>query len=73
MHSNREKSEQFLETECFFNFFLGVSQEQLEFKLEKMIGIYKPEGKVRKICGKKYHCIPISVFHNSQCLKRFVL
>ena len=41
--SNRERSEQFLLTECFFNLFLEVfisnKLEQLEFKLEKIIGI----------------------------------
>ena len=42
--SNCERSEQFLVTECFFNLFLKVSHiynklEQLEFKLEKIIGI----------------------------------
>ena len=44
IYSNSEWSEQFLVTECFFNLFLEVSQicnrlEQLEFKLEKIIGI----------------------------------
>ena len=40
---NSDSSEQFLVTECFFNLFLEVSQikklEQLELKLEKIIGI----------------------------------
>ena len=44
IYSNSERSEQILVTECFFNFFLEVSQiynklEQLEFKLENNIGI----------------------------------
>ena len=43
----------FLVTECFFNLFLEVSHtyyksEQLEFKLEKIIGILKHAGTVRK-------------------------
>jgi hypothetical protein len=42
--SNSERSEQFLLTECFFNLILEVFSylnklEQLEFKLEKNIGI----------------------------------
>ena len=45
-----ERSEQCLVTECFFNLFLEVSHklEQLEFKLEKIIGIQKHAGQVRK-------------------------
>ena len=45
IYSNRERSEQFLVTKCFFNFVPGgfsyVSNKlkQLEFKLEKIIGI----------------------------------
>ena len=38
--------EQFLVTECFSNLF---QLDQLKFKLEKNIGIYKYAGKVRKI------------------------
>ena len=41
--SNSERSEQFVVTECFLNLFLEVFRsnklEQLEFKLEKIIGI----------------------------------
>ena len=39
-----------LVTECFFNLFLEVYDilEQLEFKLEKNIGIQKHAGKDRK-------------------------
>ena len=49
-----ERSEQFLVTECFLNLFLEVSQtgfnelEQLDFQLQKIIGIKKSTGKVRK-------------------------
>ena len=40
IYSNSERSEQFLVTECFFNLFLRSNKlEQLEFKLEKIIGI----------------------------------
>ena len=43
IYSNSERSEQFLVTECFFNLFLEFLRsnklEQLEFKLEKIIGI----------------------------------
>ena len=43
IYSNSESSEHFLVcTECFFDLFLEVSKiylEQLEFKLEKNIGI----------------------------------
>jgi hypothetical protein len=42
-YSNSERSEQILVTVCLFNLFLEVSHinklEQLEFKLEKIIGI----------------------------------
>ena len=52
IYSNSERSEQFLVTECFFNLFLEVfipnKLEQLEFILEKIIGIQKHAGKVRK-------------------------
>ena len=39
-----------LVTECFFNLFLEVSQTkyELEFKFEKIVGIYKDAGKIRK-------------------------
>ena len=44
IHSNSERSKQFLVTEYFFSLFLEVSHtlnklEQVEFKLEKIIGI----------------------------------
>ena len=43
IYSNSERSEQFMVTDCFLNLFLEVSHtnklEQLEFKLEKIIGI----------------------------------
>ena len=44
IYSNSERSEQFLVKECLFKMFLVISQlpnklEQLEFKLEKIIGI----------------------------------
>ena len=53
IYSNSERSEQFLATECFFNFcpwkfIISNKLEQLEFKLEKIIGIVKHTGKVRK-------------------------
>ena len=40
-YSNRERSEQFLVTECFLNYYLTMSTklEQLECKLEQNIGI----------------------------------
>ena len=45
-------SDQFLEKECFFNLFLrSLSSnilEQLELKLQKIIGIQKFAGKVTK-------------------------
>ena len=50
--SKNKMSEQFLVTKCFFKLFLEVLRsnklEQLKFKLEKNIGIYKHAGKVRK-------------------------
>ena len=43
IYSNSERAEQFLKQNAFSNLFLEVSQtnkiEQLEFKLEKIIGI----------------------------------
>ena len=51
IYSNSERSEQFLVTECFFYLFLFLvfnKLEQLGFKLEKIIGILKHTGKVRK-------------------------
>ena len=49
---NSERSEQFLVTECFltcfWRFLVSNKLEQLEFKLEKTIGIEKHAGKVRK-------------------------
>ena len=56
IYSNSERSEQFLVTELFFlipgewRFLISKNLEQLEFKLEKIIGIQKPPGKVRKNC-----------------------
>ena len=45
-------SKQFLETECFltcsWRFLIASELDQLEFKLEKNIGIKKHTGKVRK-------------------------
>ena len=38
IYQNSERSEHFLVSECFFNMFLN-KLEQLEFKLEKNIGI----------------------------------
>ena len=48
--STSERLEQFLVTECFFDLFLEVSHklEQLEFKLDIIVAIYKHAGKVRK-------------------------
>ena len=51
-YSNSERSEEFLLTECFFlscswRLLISNELEQLEFKLEKNIGIQKHEGKVR--------------------------
>ena len=58
IYPNSERSEQFLVTELFFNLFLEVSNklERLEFKLEKIIRIYKHAGKVRKtfFASKKF-------------------
>ena len=53
IHSNGESSKQFLVTECFFftcfwRFLILNGLEQLEYKLEKNIGILKHAGKVRK-------------------------
>ena len=50
-YSNSERSEQVLVAECFFcswRFLRSNKLEQLEFKLEKFIGISKSERKVRK-------------------------
>ena len=53
IYSNSERSEQFLVTECFltcsWRFLTSYKLEQLEFKLEKIIGIQKHAGKVGKI------------------------
>ena len=49
-YSNSERSEQFLVTECFFNFLRSYILEQLKLKLEKNMGIHKSAGKV----GKEY-------------------
>ena len=50
---NSERSEQVFVTECFFNLFwrflISNKLEQLELKLEKIIGIQKSSGKVEKI------------------------
>ena len=52
--SNSERSEQSLVTECCFNLFSGGFtslinyEEQLEFRLERNIGIQKHAGKIRK-------------------------
>ena len=52
IYSNSGSSEQFLVTECFltgsWRFLICNKLEQLEFKLEKNIGVYKHAGKVRK-------------------------
>ena len=53
--ANSERSEQFLVTECFFILFLEVLELELEFKLEKIIGIQKNAGKVRKWYFSFYH------------------
>ena len=51
IYSIRESSVQFLKQNVFLTYFWGGFRtkilEQLEFKLEKIIGIYKPTGKVR--------------------------
>ena len=50
-YSNCERSVQFLKHNALltysWRFFRPKILEQLEFKLEKIIGIYKPTGKVR--------------------------
>ena len=50
IYSNSKSSEQFWVTESFYNwrFLISNKLEQLEFKLEKNIWIYKHAGKVRK-------------------------
>ena len=51
IYSNSERSEEFLVTEyfsCSLRFLIYNKLEQLEFKLEKNIGIQKHAGKVRK-------------------------
>ena len=41
IYSNSERSEQFLVTDCYsWRFLISNKLEQLEFKLEKIIGIY---------------------------------
>ena len=49
-YSNSERSEQFLVTEtCSWRFLRLDKLEQLKSKLEKIIGIEKHAGKVRKV------------------------
>ena len=52
IYSNSARSDQFLVTECFltcsWRFLISNKLEQLIFKLEKIIGIQKHAGKVRK-------------------------
>ena len=59
IYSNSEKTPQFLKRNTFFTCFCRLLRsntlEQLEFKLEKLIGISKPTGKVRKIVNLLHH------------------
>ena len=52
IYLNRERSEQFLKQNafltCSWRFLRSNELEELEFKLEKNIGIYKHAGKFRK-------------------------
>ena len=57
--SNSEWSKQFLVTECFiitffWRFLISNKLEQLEFKWEKIGGIEKHAGKVRKLCNQLF-------------------
>ena len=67
-YPNSERSEQCLLAEwffftCFWRFLRFNKLEQLEFKLEKIIGILKHAGKVKKCylilwyCREKYLCL----------------
>ena len=64
---NGETSEQFWVTECFFNLFLEVSQTkyELEFKFEKIVGIYKDAGKIRKF----YSYLEMNICISEWCAK----
>ena len=68
--SNRERSEQFLVTECFFNlswrFLRSNKLEQLGFKLEKIILISKHAEKVRKW----FHPIVLMLAHPLRSIDR---
>ena len=53
IYSNSERSEQFLVTECFFltcswRFLISNKLEQLEFKLEKILGFRNMQGNLEK-------------------------
>ena len=52
IYSSSERSEQFLVTECFFNFCCSFPRskkiEQLQLRMEKIIGNQKSAGKVKK-------------------------
>jgi hypothetical protein len=43
---------------CFWRFLRSNTLEQLEFKLEKITGIYKRTGKVRKVIYNSCLLIP---------------
>jgi len=66
IYSNSERSEQILVTECFLTCswrFLRLNElEQSKFKFEKIIGIEKHAGKVRK-----YYMIVFVTSANSHC------
>ena len=54
IYSNSERSEQFLVTECFFNFcswrfLISNKLEQLEFKLEKLLGFRNMQEKLENM------------------------
>ena len=46
IYSNSERTEQLLVTEYFFNLFLSNKSEQLEFKLEKILGFRNMQEKL---------------------------
>ena len=67
---------QFLKQSSFLSFLRSNTLEQLEFKLEKIIGILKPTGKIRKKMLKlhiKYFelKLQIKIFFNPKLLILF--
>ena len=70
IYSNSQRSEQFLKQNVFLTcYWMFHELEQIKIKLEKIIGIQKPTGKVRK----RIDHIPIASFscltsaRNSEC------